>query len=301
MKLIRILGKLVLALVILAAIALGLVYWRSSSLMDQRIDVAEAPLPVPTDAAALEHGRHVAVTRGCTDCHGQDLGGHVLVDEFPIGRIAAPNLTAGKGGLGSRLDAATIERAVRHGVGGNGRLLLYMPASDYAGLADADVADLIAYVKSVPAVDREIAAPAAGPLMRVLFLLGKAPLVYALKVDQHAAHRATMMPEPTAEYGRYVAQACTGCHNDHFSGGHVPGTPPNFPDARNITPDPGTGIGNWTKAQFRAAITTGKRPDGSELNRFMPWPAFATMTDVEIEALWAYLHTVPPVQTSAKR
>lgn len=301
MKLLRILGKLLLVLVVLAAIALGLVYWRSSALMNQKIAINEVPLSLPGDAGAVERGKHVAITRGCTDCHASDLGGRVLMDEFPIGRLAAPNLTSGKGGLGARLDAAVIERAVRHGVGNDGRLLLFMPATDYSGLADADVADLIAYAKSVPAVDREVPAPAAGPLMRVLFLLGKAPLVYALKVDQHAPHAAAMAPAATVEFGRYVAQACTGCHNEHFSGGHVPGTPPKFPDARNITPDQQTGIGNWTAAQFRAAITTGKRPDGTNLDPFMPWKAFATMTDTEIAALWAFLQTVPPVHSGTAK
>jgi mono/diheme cytochrome c family protein len=292
MRFIRILGKLLLVLLIVLGTALALVYWRSSSLMTQHIDVREPALVVPVDADVHTRGEHIAVTRGCTDCHDKDLGGKVLVDALPIGRLAAPNLTRGKGGVGSRLDAASIERAVRHGLGQDGRLLLYMPATDFSGLADADVADLIAYVSSVPAVDREIPGPTAGPLMRTLFLLDKAPLVYALKVDHHAPHVAAMTPSATPEYGRYVAQSCTGCHGEHFAGGHVPGTPPSFPDARNITP---AGIGKWSKADFYAALRTGKRPDGSDLNTFMPWKAFATLSDTELDALWAYLQTVPPV------
>src|SRR6185369_17554777 len=220
-------------------------------------------------------------------------GGRVLVDAFPIGRLAAPNLTRGKGGAGGRLDAASTERAIRHGLGEGGRLLLYMPTTDFNALTDADTADLIAYVSAVPPVDRDVPAPAAGPLMRTLFVLDKAPLVYALRVDQHAAHAATMAPAATAEYGRYLANSCTGCHGEHFSGGRVPGTPPSFPPARNITPDPGDGIGKWSEAEFNAALRSGKRPDGSTLNTFMPWKAFATMTDLEVDALWAYLQTVP--------
>jgi mono/diheme cytochrome c family protein len=297
MKLIRILGKILLVLLIVVATALALVYWRSSALMAQRIQINEPALTIPTDADAVERGKHVAVTRGCTDCHGRDLGGRVLVDAFPIGRLAAPNLTRGKGGIGSRLDAVSIERAVRHGVGEGGRLLLYMPTTDFNGLTDADTADLIAYVTSVPPVDRVMLPPLAGPLMRTLFVLDKVPLVYALKVDQHAPHVASMAPAATAEYGRYLASGCTGCHNEHFSGGRVPGTPPSFPSARNITPDPETGIGKWTEAQFKTAVTTGKRPDGSELNPFMPWKSFASMSDTEISALWAFLRTVPPVHT----
>ena len=292
MKFIRILGKLLLVLLIVLGTVLVLIYWRSSSLMAQHIDVKEPALVVPGDADARTRGEHIAITRGCTDCHDKDLGGRILVDAFPIGRLAAPNLTRGKGGVGPRLDAVSIEHAVRHGVGEGGRLLLYMPATDYSGLADADVADLIAYVSSVPGVDRDMPPPAAGPLMRTLFLLDKAPLVYALKVDQRATHVASMAPAATAEYGRYIAQGCTGCHGEHLAGGHVPGTPPSFPDARNITP---AGIGKWSKADFYAALRTGKRPDGSDINPFMPWKAFSTLSDTELDALWAYLQTVPPV------
>jgi len=293
MRILRVLFKLVIALVVVVATALGLVYWRSSALLAQHIEVREPALTIQADAEAIARGQHIAITRGCTDCHDKDLGGRVLVDAFPIGRLAAPNLTRGKGGAGARLDAASLERAIRHGLGDGGRLLLYMPTTDFNGLTDADTADLIAYVSSVAAVDRDIPAPTAGPLMRTLFVLDKAPLAYALRVDQHAAHAATMAPAATAEYGRYLANSCTGCHGEHFSGGRVPGTPPSFPPARNITPDPANGIGKWSRADFSAAVRTGKRPDGSTLNTFMPWKAFATLTDMELDALWAYLQTVP--------
>ena len=293
MKIIRILGKLLIALLIVLATALGLIYWRSSSLMAQHIDVKEATLTLPTDAEALKRGEHLAVTRGCTDCHAADLGGKVLVDKFPIGRLAAPNLTRGKGGIGTRLDAGAVERAVRHGLGDGGRLLLYMPSTDFAGLTDADAADLIAYVTTVPPVDREIEPPVAGPLMRALFVFDKAPLVYALQIDHHAAHMAAMTVSASADYGRYLAQSCTGCHTEHFTGGHVPGTPPDFPNAQNITSDPVHGIGKWSKMDFYTALRSGKRPDGSAINPFMPWKAFATMSEMELDALWAFLQTVP--------
>jgi cytochrome c553 len=293
MKWLRRLGKLVLVLLVVLATAVALIYWRSSSLLARHIEVSEPALAVPSDADARARGEHLAITRGCTECHDRDLGGRVLVDAFPIGRLAAPNLTRGKGGIGTRLDAVAVERAVRHGLGQGGRLLLFMPSTDFSGLTDADTADLIAYVTSVPPVDREIAPPYAGPLMRTLFLLDKAPLVYAPHIDQHAAHAATMTASATAEYGRYLAQSCTGCHNEHFTGGHVPGTPPDFPPAQNITQDPVNGIGKWTKPDFYAALRTGKRPDGSDINPFMPWKSFAKLSDTELDALWAYLQTLP--------
>src|SRR3569832_2785638 len=109
MKWLRILGKVLLVLMVVLVTALGLVYWRSSSLLAQHIEIKEPPLALPADADARARGEHLAITRGCTDCHGADLGGRVLVDAFPIGRLAAPNLTRGRGGIGNRLDASAFE------------------------------------------------------------------------------------------------------------------------------------------------------------------------------------------------
>lgn len=292
MRYLRWLGKLVLIVVVLAILGMAFAYWRSNQLLAQRIQVDEPALAIPTDATAIARGEHLAVTRGCTDCHDSDFGGKVLVESFPVGRIAGPNLTRGRGGMGEP-DPIKLERAIRHGVGTDGHLLIYMPATDFAGLSDADTADLMAYIASRPPVDRVMAPPLAGPLIHVLFLLGKAPLAYGLHVDPHAAHVATVEAAPTVEYGRYLAQGCTGCHRADFSGGHVPGTPPSFADAANITTDPVRGIGKWSKADFYNALRHGKKPDGKDVDAFMPWRALGTMSDTEIDALWAYLRTLP--------
>lgn len=74
------------------------------------------------------------------------------------------------------------------------------------------------------------------------------------------------------------------------------GSPPGTPPAANLTP---AGIGNWTEADFFHAIRTGKRPDGSVLNSFMPWATFRNMTDDELRALWLYVRSLPPAQPAA--
>jgi cytochrome c553 len=95
-------------------------------------------------------------------------------------------------------------------------------------------------------------------------------------------------------YGKYLAVTCTGCHGEGLSGGAIPGTPPDWPPAANLTPDEATGLGGWTEADFFRALREGKRPDGTDLQGdFMPWKLTAKMTDDEIRALWMYLQTLP--------
>jgi mono/diheme cytochrome c family protein len=290
---VRWVARIIFLLIGAVSIFFGYVYWRSGAMLAQRIEVDEPALSIPADADAVARGERLAITRGCPECHGTDLGGKIVMDEAPVGRLSAPNLTRGKGGVGARLDAASIEHAIRHGVGAEGRILLFMPASDYAGLTDADAADIIAYVLARPAVNREMPAAKYGPVLRGLSVLGRLPLPDALRIDQHAKHATAMEAAPTAEYGAYVSRACVGCHGENFSGGPIPGLPPSFPPAQNITPDTTTGIGKWTKADFYTALREGKRPDGTTINPFMPWKAFAKMSDTELDAVWAFLQGRP--------
>lgn len=287
--LVRTFGVLLLVLAVLTAF----VWIRSAAALRQTWRIDEPALVLPTEAEALERGRHLAVTRGCTDCHGADLGGNVIMEEPPIGRLAGPNLTGGKGGVVAGFNSTDWERAIRHGVKSDGHGLLFMPTTDFASLTDADAAALIAWLIQQPPVDREQAPSYVGPIGRALFAFGQLPLIGARSIDQQAPHRAELTIAPTAEYGHYLAQACTGCHGKHFSGGAVPGVPPSFPKAANLTPDAASGLGSWNKTDFYRALREGRKPDGSALDPFMPWKALRQLSDTELDALWAYLRTVP--------
>jgi mono/diheme cytochrome c family protein len=283
--------KLLLVLVLLTGAGVGYAWWHTDRALARRIELPDAQLVVDGSPEQVERGRHLAATRGCTECHGPALAGAVMVDEQPVGRLVAPNLT--RGGIGRHYDARTFEHAIRHAVAFDGTPLLVMPAQDYIGLGDDDVAALVAYLQSLPPVRNRLPDSAPAVLPRVLFALGRMPLLPALTLD-HAQVGPAQAPAAAvdAEYGRYVAQTCIGCHGPGLSGGRVPGTPPQFPPARNITPD-ATGIGGWSEADFVRAMREGKRPDGAPIDPFMPWKSFAAMTDVEMAALWAYLQSVP--------
>lgn len=66
--------------------------------------------------------------------------------------------------------------------------------------------------------------------------------------------------------------------------------------ARNITPDPETGIGKWTEEDFIIAMRRGKAADGRIIDPFMPWPHFQGITDLDLKAIWTYLRTVKPIK-----
>jgi len=289
----RILVRTAATLFAIVLVFAAFVFVRSEVALRKVWRVGETSLTIPSGDEAVARGEHLAITRGCTDCHGADLGGHVMMEVPAIGRMAGPNLTHGAGGLPSGFGDADFERAIRHGVKPDGHAILFMPTRDFAALSDADTADLIAYVKSRPSVDRALAPSYIGPIGRTLFALGQLPMLEARLIDQHAPHVARIENAATVEFGNYLARACTGCHGQHFSGGPIPGVPPDFPIPANITPDAANGIGAYTKDDFYRVFREGKKRDGSAVNTFMPWQAMGRFTDTELDALWAYLRTVP--------
>jgi len=278
----------VMALLLIALIG---VYAVTSMRMSKRYDVAALPVPVPADSAGIARGRHIATAIGkCVVCHGEDFGGVVLDDNFVFGRLVASNLTSGKGGVGVLYDDATLARAIRHAVRHDGKPLRVMPSEAFQYLSDEDVGALVAYIRSLPPVDRELPSMRVGPMARIIALMTTFPLVPARVVDHARVPPASMPEEPTPAYGKYLADVggCTGCHGPGLSGGRLgPGKP-----ASNLTP---AGIGTWTEVDFVRALREGKRPVGADIDSLsMPWLQAGKMTDLEIRAVWVFLKSVPP-------
>lgn len=293
----RIAAMVVGGIVVLLAVVVGSVYALSDSHFNRDYVVDPAPLAVTgggTNGHLVERGEHLHRIRGCADCHAEDGGGGEFVDNGPMGRLWASNLTSGEGGIAGSYTESDWDRAIRHGVGPDGKPLMFMPAQEFWPLSDDDVAALIAYYQSAPAVDREIPEPAIGPLGRLLYLTGQLPLVPAEVVDHDAARPPAPAAGPTREYGAYLATGCVGCHGPGMSGGKIVGGDPNWPPAKNITPDEETGIGAWSHEEFVVAMREGIRPNGSEIDPVMPIQATSHMTDVELEALYRYLMSLEP-------
>lgn len=279
------------ALAVLVLLAGAAAYTIGSREVGRTYAVEPAALRVPTDSASIARGAHLAGINGCLDCHTADLGGQVFVDAPPF-RAVASNLTRGEGGVGGRYTDADWDRAIRHGVKPDGHAVILMPASSYHRLADTDAADLIAYLKTLPPVDRTLPPTEVRPLGRAL---AAGPLNVASEVDTSPTSRAPAPPAgPVAAYGAYLAGAtCAHCHGESLRG-HQPSDPesPYAPDL--------AAAGTWTLPQFTRALRTGKRPTGQRLDpQFMPWTMSARMTDGEIAALHAYFGTFQSARTGA--
>jgi cytochrome c553 len=280
-------------------VAVAAVYLVTGRRIARRFEVPHAATALPAaagDSARIARGRHLADAIGkCAECHGDDLGGKTMVDEAAFGRFAGPNLTGGRGGRGHYTDA-DWERAIRHGVGADGRALLFMPAEAFQAMSDEDLAALVAYLRSAPPVDRETPVSRPGPMARALYLGVGFPLVPAELVAHDAPHPASVEPAVSVDYGRYLASigGCRSCHGQELRGDANPDAP-DLTQAR---------LASWTEADFVRALRTGARPDGSRIDpELMPWPASGRMTDDEISAVWLYVRSIPATpatQTAAR-
>ncbi len=291
--LLQISGKILGGLLLLIVVVIVSVYAASSARMNKTYAIADLPLAIPSDAASITRGQHLATAIAkCADCHTADMAGGQVFDAPPA-RIVAANLTRGVGGIGAQFSDADWVRAIRHGVGPDGKPLLFMPAQVFASLNDSDLADIIAYVKSLPPVDRQLPASTIKPLGRLLLLAGQLPLLPAELIDHSAPPPVAPPAGITTAYGHYLVATggCADCHGGNLSGGPVAGTPPEFPPAANLTP--GGELSGWADADIVRALREGKRPDGSALNSFMPWKFTRLMTDDEIAAVIRYLRSVP--------
>jgi mono/diheme cytochrome c family protein len=257
------------------------------------ISVPAAALDVQLSLGRVEQGAYLFRSRGCVDCHGANGAGRVAIDNGGL-LVIGPNLTRGANSVVGAYSERDWVRTLRHGVKPDGRPVLIMPSEDYSRLTDADTASLILYVRQLPAVDGK-AATVRYPL--------PLKLMYGFGLVRDAAEKIehTLPPSPAVPatvsiaHGAYVSNACIGCHGAQLSGGKVPGGPPDWPAAANLTPGKGSVMPQYANADaFARMLRTGNRPDGSAVDRAMPFESLREMNDVDIAALYAFLQSRPP-------
>jgi mono/diheme cytochrome c family protein len=263
-----------------------------------------------TKTASLEQGKYlVESVTICFECHserdytkpgwpipeGHAGGGRILRGEGSPNQIVAPNITPNKEtGIGNWSDEEII-RAVRDGVGKNGRLLNpEMPSRYFHSLDDAELRAIVLYLRSIPPVDHR--PPDMAP-----YVPGKR----SPNIAMDSIH-LTKISSAVKRGAKLVRLAgCETCHTPTNEDGFIPGLEfvggnvfrhgDEVAVSSDLTPGP-SGIGHFTESQFQKVMRTG-RVGHRALNSAMPWYFYRHLTDADLRAIFAYLQALPPVKT----
>jgi hypothetical protein len=265
--------------------------------------------PSPT---RLERGRYLVTSvAGCFSCHGEPdwqapgfpvkagtEGSGRVWDREGLPFVTAPNITPDKEtGAGTWTDDM-LARAIREGIGHDGRTLFpLMPYTQYRSMSDEDVASIVVYLRSLPAVRRAL------PPTKVPFPMNR--FINAVPQPVTAAVATPDRRDPVA-YGNYLTRlgACRDCHTPtdaqhqpmaalEFSGGFVLTGPYGQVASRNLTTAP-SGIPYYNADLFVDVMRTGM-VKARKVHDAMPWRAFGGQTDEDLRAMFAFLQTVPAV------
>ena len=253
----------------------------------------------------VERGSYLVNTvMTCQNCHtpmgpnGPDfskaLSGGITFDEPPF-KVTGSNITQDKEtGIGGWTDAQ-IKTLLRTGKRPNGvQVAEVMPTAFYGIITESDMDAIVAYLRTVKPVKNKVPDP-----------------VYKIALPHHAfpgsekPYTEAMLADKVKN-GFYLVTIghCMECHTpfgakgkdfvgDLGKGGmEFPG-PWGKSVSRNITPHKTKGIGAWSDAEIKRAVTTGVRKDGSPLKPPMGYPYYAHMTAADLDAVVAYLRTVP--------
>ena len=261
----------------------------------------------------VERGQYLVTTiGGCGNCHsprgggttlegkvvpGTELSGGLQLDEEVV-QLSMPNITPDiETGIGEWTNQQIVE-ALRNGKRPDGKIIgPPMPIPMYRNLSDNDATAVATYLRAIQPVKHAV------PRSQ-----------YKIPLPENYGPPVTHVDDPSPRanqvvYGEYLVTFghCVLCHTSlkdggldmsrAFAGGRK------LPDAvggavsRNITSDPEDGLGKWTDEQIKVAITEGKRPDGTALNRIMAFDWYKGIIPSDLDSIVAYLRTIPPQKT----
>ena len=289
-KIAKYIGWALAVLVVLGLIAAGAAHLLAQRKLNRSIDVQVAPVAFMNDAASLARGKYLFQSRGCSECHGANGAGKLFIDEPNGMRVWTPNISPGPGSVVAKYTEVDWVRTIRHGVKPDKRPILIMPCEDYNRFTDADLAAIVAYTRSLPPVKGEAARMELPLVVKALYAADIVPDA-PQRIDHTLPPAKAVAEGPTPEHGAYVANMCKGCHGDNFTGGKIPGSPPDWPPAADLTAR-ATYATYDSLAKFRAMLRSGKRPTGEAI-KVMPFPSLGAMNDTDVEALYAFLTTLP--------
>ena len=255
--------------VVMAAYA-GLYYYTQPMLS---AGGAQAVARLPEGNA--KRGRRLATIVGCRSCHGPDLGGRRFLAEDYVFRLVAPDLTRAR----EKYDDAALVRLFRTGAKTDGKLALGMPTQMQQRMTDAEVADIIAFVRSVPPSTSPVQETTRlYPLARIGLATGK----YHPRDGDPPESESVLLDRQERNRGRHLAQiACAECHGGQFEGSPEMGAP-----ALAIAK-------GYSRNQFARLLHSGITLAGSESRTGMMTEVararFTTLTDAEARDLHGFL------------
>jgi mono/diheme cytochrome c family protein len=224
----------------------------------------------------------------CGGCHsktGTLTGGNNIGEDLPVpvGAFVSSNLTPA-GPLSGWSDGE-IFRAIRNGVGRDGRWLMIMSYTNAGKLSDDDTKAVIAYLRHLSPAGQQTPNPSdrLNPLGMLMLGAGMLP------TGKPISHETITAPPkaPTAVYGEYILsyQDCRECHGKDLSGG-VPGQLAPLGPSLHLVKD-------WKLGEFIATMRNGVDPNGHEIGKQMPWKPIGRMSDEELGAIYEYLTHLP--------
>jgi mono/diheme cytochrome c family protein len=292
LKRIGIVVGVVLGLLVLCILGL---YGLGQARLKKRYEVPIEMVAIPNGEISLKEGKRIFQYRGCEACHGEQLQGVVYLDNPALGQVITPNLTTGQGGVGSQRTDEELIRAIKHGLRPDGTPLLFMPSTEFYYLSDEDLGKVLAYIRSLPPVDNE---PDPSQLSFTGFVVMNITQDITFLAAELVPHDEIPPPAPEpgigTDYGQYLSMSCLVCHGLTLSGGEIPGFPPEWPAAPNLTSGSGSRLPTWGEEGFIEIIQNGEKHGRAINSAYMPWTSYRHMTDDELRAVYVYLMSLPP-------
>lgn len=258
------------ALMLLAGLVIG---GGSEAVVAWRHPTPLLPVQAATDAGAVPRGARLAQLYGCNGCHEPNLQGSLFYDEPTEAVVWTSNLTQAM----PHYTDAQLARAIRGGVRPDGSSLMGMPSESWVAVTDAEMGDLLAWLRTHPPAGPVHPRVRLGVMARLGLLTGKMK-----PTPLYVAEEAAMIPMdlgPRFAAARHTAQTvCAECHGNDLKG--RPGDTPDLMIAAS-----------YDLPGFTRLMRTGIAADGKErgLMTMVSLGRFSHFTDAEIADLHAYL------------
>lgn len=275
-------GFVVAGLAVLFCVGVAYVYFASEHALTRKYEtVVENIAPLSLDEAArgieVAEGKRLAQIVGCMHCHGPGLTGDVPLDLPNVARFVAPNVTE----IAPHYSDEQLATLIRRGIRVDGSATVFMPSDMLVHLSDADLARIIAYVRTVPPAGGIVGKTEVRPIGRMIVAMGDFKTGPESAAGLESADIAVDPADPLSR-GRYlVMSACSECHGQDLAGREVAHSPP-LSIAKT-----------YSEADFAKLMREGVALGGRTTELMSPTAVarFSALTADEVSAMYAFLQS----------